>query len=72
MLWSGSPVAHWGPTPPCQARIQHGLRTLTSLLGLLDLLLDGHLGDLSDDQMEALRRCHIHTHRLCEDVEALS
>lgn len=56
-----------------QARVQHGLRTpLTSLVGLLDLLLEGHMGDFSEEQLEALRRCQINTHRLCDDVEALS
>lgn len=56
-----------------RARIQHGLRTpLTSLLGLLDLLLDGHMGDFSDEQLEAIKRCSTNTHRLWAEVEALT
>lgn len=55
------------------ARVQHGLRTpLTSLLGLLDLLRDGHLGDFNSAQLEALARCHANTRRLCDEVEALA
>ena len=54
------------------ARVQHGLRTpLTSLLGFLELLLDGAVGDLSADQLDALSRCHLNAVRLRETVEAL-
>lgn len=54
------------------ARIQHGLRTpLTSLLGFLDLLLDGSVGDFTSDQLAALHRCHTSALRLRETVESL-
>lgn len=55
------------------ARIQHGLRTpLTSLPGLLDLFEAGDLGDLSEAQLEAVKRCSANTHRQCQEVESLA
>lgn len=55
------------------ARVQHGLRTpLTSLLGFLDLLLAGSLGELSEDQDAALRRCQTSAVRLRAAIGALS
>jgi hypothetical protein len=55
-----------------RSRIQHGLRTpLTSLLGLLELLRGGHLGHLSEEQLQTLERCAAHTQNLCHEVERL-
>lgn len=54
------------------SRIQHGLRTpLTSVLGFLDLLIAGGVGDFNADQLEALRRCQANALRLREAVDAL-
>jgi signal transduction histidine kinase len=55
------------------ARVQHNLRTpLTSLLGFLELLLEGTAGEFNADQSHALRRCLANAERLREAVEALS
>lgn len=54
------------------ARVQHGLRTpLTSLLGFLELLIDGSVGDFTDDQLTALDRCHRNALELRDAVDVL-
>ena len=54
-------------------RVQHGLRTpLTTLLGFLDLLVDGRLGELGDSQRHALERCRAGALRLRDAVDALA
>jgi hypothetical protein len=58
------------PTDPT-ARMQHIVRTpLTSLIGYLDLLSDGTLGELNGAQLNALRRCQTNADRLHEAVVA--
>lgn len=59
------------PTDP-SARFQHDLRTpLTSVIGYLDLVLDGTLGEVTPAQATALRRCQTNAERLRAVVEAL-
>ncbi|WZH52534.1 MAG: GAF domain-containing protein [Nocardioides alkalitolerans] len=54
------------------ARVQHGLRTpLTSLLGFLELLIDGSVGDVTSEQLAALERCHRNALELREAVDVL-
>ncbi len=54
------------------ARVQHGLRTpLTSLLGFLELLIDGSVGDFTDVQLTALDRCHRNALELRDAVDLL-
>ncbi|WP_193607411.1 GAF domain-containing protein [Nocardioides lijunqiniae] len=54
------------------ARAHHSIRTpMTSLLGFLDLLLDGNLGELSQVQQDAVQRCHSNAERVRGTVEAL-
>lgn len=55
-----------------RARVQHGLRTpLTSLLGFLELLIDGSVGDFTDAQLVALDRCHRNALELRDAVDRL-
>nr|WP_241728753.1 GAF domain-containing protein [Nocardioides zeae] len=54
------------------ARVQHGLRTpLTSLLGFLELLVDGSVGDLTVEQLDALERCRRNALELRDAVDVL-
>ncbi len=53
-------------------RIQHGIRTpLTSLLGFLELLLDGTLGDFTPEQHATLQRCRRNADQLRQAVDDL-
>ncbi|MDR6173387.1 GAF domain-containing protein [Nocardioides zeae] len=55
------------------ARVQHGLRTpLTSILGFLELLIEGSVGAVTSEQLTALQCCHRNALELREAVDVLA